>query len=225
MQINLSYIVLSLQIALLGAVNSSLRAITINLDAAEREFNISFFYDEKVNDHLFDLASTIIAEITIPWGYIVQDKIIMLKYPEKIPEEEILIFYRKEGKILANIKKANEYLSCPYSEKKYFSAKLRFVMQKILLGTITSNMRGIGLNWSENVIYAHFYYQDEVSEKDKINMHEIMQKLFMYFPNFYIHLRHYRMDEPIVLPQHQEMVFFRYEEEYGQKPLFSPKKR
>ncbi len=225
MQKNLSDIVLSLQIGLLSSVSSSLRAITINLDAAERELKISFFYDEEVDDQLFDLASISMDEITLPLEYIIKDKIIMLKYPEKIPDEEILVYYRKEDKILANIKKANKYLTCPYSEKEYFSARLRFIMQKVLLGAITSNIREIGLNWSEDIIYVHFYYQGEGSEKDKKNMHEIMQKLFMHFPNFYIHLRYYRMDEPIVLPEHQERVFFRYEKEYGQKPLFSPKKR
>ena len=223
-EIDMPYIMLSSQTALVGAVTPNLRAVTINLNEKKKEVVIFFFYDEEINEKLFDLVSTVIAEITIPYEYIWDEHITTLKCPEKIPEKGFLVYHRKESGIENNIKKIKETFQLPYTEEKYFWGNVNRAIQNALLGCITPNIREIAINSSENFIYVHFYYQGEIKEMDKNNMNQIMNIFCRSFPSYYIYLRFFRIDESPILPYHDVIAFARYEETYNNAPYHIPEK-
>ena len=92
----LPYARLSIQKALLGAVTPSLRAVTIDLDENTKKLFVSFFYDGEISDEFFDLASVAITEIDLPEYELLDDQIIRLDYPAKIPFKGQLVYLRKE---------------------------------------------------------------------------------------------------------------------------------
>jgi hypothetical protein len=215
---------LGILIALFHVITPELRAVTFNLDNINKIFSINFYHDGEASEKNIDLwqcASTE-ASCRLSPDFHSEEKIIRIDYPKKIPDDEILIYYRKEPKILANIKKTEELIKCDYSEKEFFSAKIRCLMQKAILGNITSNIRQINIEWRENHIYLLFYYHGEIFSLDKENMYQIASKLFSYLPNFYIFLRYFTINEPILLPVHKEFIYARYEKDYGQEALFKP---
>jgi len=88
---------LCMQNALLGAIAPSLRAVTVDIDIETKTLFYSFFYDGEISDELFDLASVASAEASanLP-SYFVDNNIIRLDFPQKIPVRGKYAFLRKE---------------------------------------------------------------------------------------------------------------------------------
>ena len=97
-ELDLAYALISAQRALLGAVAPSLRAVTLDLDTKKKHLTVCFFYDGEINDELFELASCAITEIIADFtpDFSLDDQIVRLDYPQKIPVQGRLVYNRKE---------------------------------------------------------------------------------------------------------------------------------
>ncbi|MCH9620329.1 MAG: hypothetical protein SP4CHLAM17_12830 [Chlamydiales bacterium] len=93
-----SYGILSASRALLGAVTANLRAVTIHIDPSKKLVKVRFFYDGLISDEDFDTANTAMTEIISDFteDYDLDDGVVRLDHPKKIPTEGILAFHRKE---------------------------------------------------------------------------------------------------------------------------------
>ena len=88
---------LGMQNALLGAIESSLRAVVVDVNIEKKELYFSFFYDGQVSDKLFDLASIACCEASSYFpDYFVHERIERLDYPIKISVEGRYAYLRKE---------------------------------------------------------------------------------------------------------------------------------
>ncbi len=211
------------QRSLWGAITPELRAVSIDLDNDNKKFFIYYYYDGEVSEKIIDLwqCATTEASAGLEFFYYDVEKIERLDFPSEIPDKGVIIYYRKESKILANIKKTFELIKCNYTED-CFSIRIRCVMQKAILGYITPNIRKIALEWWYDLIYVHFYYDSEIEKEDHENMYQVCKNLFNEVPHCCIKLLYFTIKEPIVLPHHKETIYFRYEEILGVEALFSP---
>ncbi len=214
---------LNTQRALWAVITTQLRAVSIDLDNDNKIFFIYYYYDGEVSEKIIDLwqCATTEASPDVECIYQVEEKIERLDFPSEIPDKGVIIYYRKEPKILTNIKKTFELIKCNYAED-CFSARIRCVMQKAILGYITSNIRKIALEWWHELIFVHFYYDSEIEKEDQENMYQVCKNLFNEVPYCYIKLLYFTIKEPIVLPHHKETIYFRYEKILGVEALFSP---
>ncbi len=96
--IDIAYALLATQRALLGAVTPNLRAVTIDLQSNGKSGKICFYYDGKISEDDYDLATCAITEITaaFPIGYNFEENIERLDSPTKIQDEGRLAYLRKE---------------------------------------------------------------------------------------------------------------------------------
>lgn len=93
----LEYALICMQNALLGAIVPELRAVTVDIDVETKTLFYFFFYDGEISDKLFDLASVASAEASAHMSaYFVDDNIIRLDFPQKIPVRGSYAYLRKE---------------------------------------------------------------------------------------------------------------------------------
>ena len=59
---------------------------------------VRFFYDGPISDEDYEVASTAMTEIIsdFPVDYMLDDRVIQLDCPNKVPVEGKLVFHRKE---------------------------------------------------------------------------------------------------------------------------------
>jgi hypothetical protein len=216
-------VILEMQRALWGVVTPELRAVSVDLNEKEKIFHINFYYHKEVAEEIIDLWECATTETSAGLGvdYFTDYKIERLDYPNEIPNNGIIIYYRQEPKMLANIQKTFESIKCDYP-KEFFSASIRCIMQKAILGNITFNIRQIAIQWWEELINIHFYYDSSIEKKDHKNMYSICKNLFNELPYCYVRLLFFTLKEPINLPHHKELIYLRYEKNYGQEYLFKP---
>jgi hypothetical protein len=86
------------QRALLRAVTPQLRAVVVDLDNDEIVFYIRFYYDREVSDEEIDLWQCAITEASAGLDpiYDLDNDIIRLDFPEKIPAKGRYAYLRKE---------------------------------------------------------------------------------------------------------------------------------
>ena len=97
---DLEYLLLGSQRALLGEVIPELRAVIVNYDFEDLILTVNFYYDCEVTNEIYDLSSCIATEIscnfTIDELNHVDENILEWRHPKKIPTHENLVFLRKE---------------------------------------------------------------------------------------------------------------------------------
>ena len=78
-----------------------LRAVIVNIDEKNKKLKYFFYFDGKVTDELYDLASCVSCEssASFPIDYFPEEgKFLKWKYPKKIPEDKgILAYLRYEN--------------------------------------------------------------------------------------------------------------------------------
>lgn len=93
----LSRAMLCMQEALLGSVVPSLRAVTVDVDIETKTLFFSLFFDGKISDELFDLASAACAKASAKFpGYFLNNTIVRLDFPQKMPFRGRYAYLRKE---------------------------------------------------------------------------------------------------------------------------------
>jgi len=218
--------------ALKSEVTPEIRAlkITIIQEKKVRLLKISFFYEGQPFNNSLDNYSSICAEATSSSAgmYLFDEEdyeYIQLDYPEPIPQEGSLVYYRKEAKDLASFKKVQDLFTSLYADKGeiYYSAHLRRVMQIALLGHVTPNIRMVGFEWFGRIIVTHFYLDGPIKESDRENIHEIMSYFIQHFKKNIVYLRIYRMDDPIILPAHHTTAYRRKEKSIQGEVFYKPK--
>ena len=82
------YLRLSAQRALLAAVTPNLRAVRVSINQEDRVVSLYFFYDKKIENRIFDLATTAISEISsdIFPDYRIVEHIERIDASRRIPE-------------------------------------------------------------------------------------------------------------------------------------------
>jgi hypothetical protein len=97
---DMTYLLLSVQRALLGSVIPALRAMVVDLDVTSKILCINFYYDCEITEEVHDLSSCIVTEIIadFPSDYLnnLDENVIQLNYPKKIPVKGKLVYLRKE---------------------------------------------------------------------------------------------------------------------------------
>lgn len=100
MEFDESYVLLSIQRALLGIVIPELRAVSVVLEGNSKVLNVSFYYDCEITEEIYDLSSCAITEVIadFPPDYLldIKENIIYLKYPNKILLKGTFAYFRKE---------------------------------------------------------------------------------------------------------------------------------
>jgi len=187
---NLNFLLLSAQSALLDAVIPELRAVTIDFDDNKHEIILHFFYDCKVDEKLFDLASCASAEIEENPEYpffctLNEDIAISIPSPQEIPPHGYLIYLRKEPCLPCIIKKRKIDLL----QTKTPIARLLLVMQEALLGKVTPTLRivSIDMNPEEKELYFYFEYDSPISDENRNLANLAVQEARTSFPEYTPH--------------------------------------
>jgi hypothetical protein len=222
MESPLSYALLSTLDALNGSITPELRAVVVNVKEKEKIFYIRFFYNGIVSEEIIELWSDVIGEANF---YPTDEGILRLDYPEKIPCNGSLAYYRKEPKDLVKAEKVKKSFKLPYENEKYFSANLRLAMQSALLGMVPPNLRVVCVDYFENHITVYFYYDGKITTSEENDMNKVMTHFSKYFPYYSIYLRKYVMDYPIIPPVHKDVVYYRHEERIEDRPFYETKNR
>ncbi len=97
-QIIVGDLLFPMQQALLGKVTPSLRAVKVNLDDATHTLECSFFYDGKITDELYDLASQTAITGAAPFApnYTLKLNVEQLDFPNKIQRVGRWVYKRRE---------------------------------------------------------------------------------------------------------------------------------
>lgn len=199
MSFNEAYLLLSAQTALLGHIVPSLRAVTINFDEEKKMLNLRFFYDEKMTEELFDLASIVSVEIELDpnssyrYEIMNEDIAIHLAYPEPIPIQGRLIYLRKE--VITTEYTRTHFI--PNEDIRPISA-FRLAMQEALLGKVTPALRKviIDLDQDEKKMFFHFFYHGQISKEDFDLANSVIQEVNRYFFDFKAEKQIIRVDYP-----------------------------
>jgi len=97
---DISYLLLSMQRALLGSVIPELRAVTVDLNNQTKIVYINFYYNCKISNEIYDLSSCVVTEVLadFPPDYLndIEQNIFQLNHPKKISSKGKLAYLRKE---------------------------------------------------------------------------------------------------------------------------------
>ena len=99
MNITVSSIRCSLQVALLGAVTPNLRAVSVT--TFQNEVTLYFYYEHQPCDEEIEISEVVASEVVsdfIEVSIIV--KRIVLQMPKNITEKGILVFHKREVSVL-----------------------------------------------------------------------------------------------------------------------------
>jgi hypothetical protein len=200
MSVDINYVLLDLQRALLWAIVPSTRAVTVKINEPNKTLDFCFFYDEEVTDELFDLASAAPAEITIPLGYLLNEKIEYLDTSNPIPIHGELAYLRYEPRFTPIIKKMNwKHLA---QDSVTAKAALLLDMQEALLGKVTPSLREVNVypDMDKKKLQLAFYFDGEISKFDFDLAISIVKEGNWSFPGFDICHEIIRLDYPNKIP-------------------------
>ena len=203
--------------ALLDAVSPSLRAVTADFKEKERKLVVRFFYHGEVTERLKILASCAITEIelNVPVSYERNlDYAVRLDFPEQIPVQGRLVYWRNESIFLDHKqKKIVELLSLSVS----CSERVFLELQDALLGKVTPSLRSVGVTVleCEKRVCLYFVYDGEILENDFRLIKEVVKGI----SGFEIDLRIDRRDFPGEVDYQGQKIVFSRNEDFDEDPL------
>lgn len=211
MSLDLDILLRDVQRALLDAVVPSLRAVTLDVDEKNKQFFISFFYDEEVTDELFDLASVAGTEtgVSLP-EYFTNEEITRLDFPAEIPKRGWFVYFRKEPVL-------------PHFEKRDLKPLIGRIipigifmleMQQALLGRVTPALRRvvIGIDTEKKILRFFFYYDGEISTENFELASSAIEEASALFSGFQVEKRIARVDYPSKIPPDGERLVYERKE-------------
>lgn len=164
-------IIFSTQGALFGSITDNLRAVKVEFG---NDFIILlFYYDQKPSEFEEEAAEIVGTEVISDFGDIlfriltdfrVEKK--HLPYPNRIPDQGVWIYYRYEPN------QKNQYdfeISKAFEEEisnELLHIPVRISVQKALLGRVTTNLRAVQVECSNELVFLHFYYNEQPKELD-----------------------------------------------------------
>jgi len=160
---------------------------------------LHFFYDGEIDDLLFDLASTVSAEIELGPDFhssyeMNSDLAISLKCPEKIPIQGDLVYLRNEPNWEQYIGEEKGFVM----NKKHPFSTLRLHIQRALLGKVKPNLRAVGIDFSadEKKVFFYLTYHGEISDGDRDLSLSMIREAIVAFPGYDIDQSIKRVDFP-----------------------------
>lgn len=199
----------SAQRALLGAVTSNLRAVTVKIEQTIKLLKICFFYDGDISEEVFDLASIATAEMAADFPeYDLDDHIERLDYPKKILVEGILVYFRKESK------KIEDWALKIKVDSTTDENRALILIQIALLGIVTPNLRAvkIGVDNENKILKVHFFYDGEISEQESFTLNsKINEILHSFLSGYQLDKKTVRLDFPNEIPVEGRLAYLRNE--------------
>ena len=206
-----NYLLLSTQVALLGHVVSELRAVTVDLNEINKLIILHFFYDCKVNDKLFELASCASAEMDLGpdchTSYLMNDDLaIQLDYPTEIPVAGKLVYLRREPFLPNFVEETRVHLLTQTTP----TVILLLDIQEALLGKVTPALREVSVDIHPNQkrLFFYFIYDGEVSKEDFHLAHLAIAEVSQSFPGFQVDKDIERIDSPAKITRRGQRVAF-----------------
>ncbi len=141
-----------------------------------------FFYDGKISDKLFDLASVTILEATEPLPeYLPEEHILRLDAPNSIPVRGKFAFLRKEPCLPNYTKEDRRALLKNPSPRTVLCLN----MQEALLGKVSSDLRFVAVNAAQKNLSFYFAYDGKISEEDQNLATAAIQEASISFPGYH----------------------------------------
>jgi len=202
-------VLLAMQSALFSEITSELRAVDVNVDNENRIFYADFYYTDEASEKMLDLWDCIICEASAHFTYHVEQSINRLDYPQSIPLKGRYAYMRKESifnpaniepifdkKIIDIMKKMPlktlELLPFEFLTQLNLSqnAYLRLITQEALLGQVEPNLREISLEWMNDFLFVHFYYDENITISNEESVENVMNHIKSYMhPKAYLEKR------------------------------------
>jgi len=208
--------------SLVGEVTPEIRAILFSIiqENNQRVLKIYFYHNREISEDQQENYRCLCTEGSYDddgypeyWNAF-EVVPVRIDYPAPIPQQERLVYYRKEPQDLVGVQKYQSDFISPYVDlgKEYYGAHLRLVMQNALLGRVVPALRRIGMNWFDDHIFVHFYYHGDVKNEYQEDIDAVMTCFSKYFPSDYISVRSYRMDYLQEIPYHEVVPYSRKEQ-------------
>jgi hypothetical protein len=211
-------ILLSCQVALTTVVSSTLRQVWVDWD--DREIFLYFIFDGPIDDDLADDAECVATEVISDFSEfeLIDTKYIQIDFPREItPYGKFCVYARKEEGVKSHFRKfldLAEINSIDLEEiyKRRISVLLSCLQS--FLGSITSTMRKIYVDWDETTIWLYFVFDGPITEEMQNEVTHIAKKITVDFPppEFAVHPKCLRIDFPErVSLQAKQCIFERKE--------------
>lgn len=203
-------LLLEIQRALFGAVASALRAVCVDIDEKEEIMHFYYFYDGEITDELFELASVATTEAFFS-PYSVEQQILQLNYPQKIPIKGRLAYLRKNENLPADYTKEKKYKDVPELTPV---GQLLLEIQQSLLGRVSHSLRKVlfSIDLDKKQISFSFYYDGEILDEDRTLADEAIKEASLAFPDYLIEKEIIRVDFPTkISASGRRYAFERYE--------------
>jgi hypothetical protein len=178
-------LLIEIRSALAGSVAPQLRAITVDIDTRKKELIYFFFYDGTVTIELYELASVAITEVDLyTFEYTIQEHVVQLDYPQKIPIQGKLAFLRYEPE-LPEFKKENRAFLL---KETLPVVVLLLDTQEALLGKVTPALRhvSVGVDTDLKQVIFSVTYDGPISQQDFSLARSIMKEGSVSFPGYEI---------------------------------------
>lgn len=206
MQITTSYVRCVSQVALLGAITSNLRAVTVAM--LDKELMLNFYYENEPTENEIDLSQVASTEVLSDFSNVmVREQQIILPQPERISlkDEDILVYHRYEGHSLAEAQALFKETSI---------SSIRIASQNALLGAVTNNLRSVSISFIKNKFTLYFYYDRAPSEKEEDLSKQVIEKTIACFEKITGEIKRFVIPEPEKIPLQNDVisVYWRYEE-------------
>jgi hypothetical protein len=209
-----AYLLLSIQRGLLDRTSPSLRAVTADLDESQNLFVVHFFYDGKITDKLYDLASCACAEADPGvFPYSLNDDIaIQLDSPLTIPIQGRLIYLRKES-IPTKCTQPKAIKFATHSTP--LLSAILLAIQDSLLGKINPELRQVTITTNESArqIDVYFFHDGPISKENLQLSLTATDELRTSFSKFSVTDHVLRLDAPEKVPTLNGRVAYARNEE------------
>ncbi len=196
-------IILASFFGLIGEVSPALRSLCIDWD--NRCIFLYFYYDGNISEEDHESAECIATDIIANFStHILEIKIIRLDYPSSpIPESGILIYQRCEPLFEKKINERRKLIKKTLIDSYRTSIRVKVFLSLILglLGNISAVLRGLKIQWNEQLIRLYFYYDGAISEKDHNTAEHVKAEMISDFPEHELEINTLRWDYPKPIPQ------------------------
>jgi len=217
-EITYSRIILSTQGALFGSVTNNLRAVKVEF--GNNFITLNFYYD-KIPSEFEDETSEIVGtEVISDFGDILfkaltdfRVKKKHLPYPNKIPDQGVWVYYRHEPTLKDQYDFETPKELMEEMSTKLLQVRVRISVQKALLGRITENLRAVQVECSNELVFLHFYYNEQPTEVDIKLAEEATKEISTIFSNEVKKFKNetVHIPYPDKVPSREYWIFFRYE--------------
>lgn len=206
MEFTISYIRSVVQVALLGAVTSNLRAVIVTV--LSQELKLYFYYESEPTEEEVELSRVTSTEVFSDFINVsVEEQQIVLPKSEPIPFKngDLWVYYRYEGNLINKIKQTFNEITV---------SSISSASQIALLGAVTSNLRAVLVAFTENDLTLNFYYDKEPSNKEIELSENVLQEVVSSFEKAIGKVERFVIPEPEKDSFRDQgmSVYWRYEE-------------